>query len=462
MSIVEAETSVYLGRVVDGTGAPAVEDGAVVVRGDLIDFVGPGDRLPDGLVEQLDPAGRVVRLGSCTILPGIVDAHVHVGFGEAGSEEELALYTGPESGAIRGILAARRMLEAGVTSACDAASPWRVAVAVREAVDAGMVAGPRFLAAGRQLTSPQGLEDSFPGWNEFPPGQAGVLVGSRDELRQAIRRQKKERVDVVKVSGSSDLAVSDEPLHGAAFDAQEFELIAAEAHRLSMACAVHARTAEAVRLAAGAGFDWIYHASFMDGPALEAVVAAGTPIAPVLTLLVNSIESAEATGRVGLSAVDRFKQELEAAVAALVLAREAGVDLLAGSESGWSMVPYGEWHSREMELFVSHLGMSPLEALRAGTSLPGRLCMSRRGYRVGQLVPGYLADLLVVDGRPDEQISVLGDPGRRRMVVQGGRPIGVPPATAVSRRHGHERVRVFLEGRWRRDPDGGSGYLDHG
>ena len=114
---------------------------------------------------------------------------------------------------------------------------------------------------GRQITSHQGLEDAFPTWMEFPPGQAGVLVKSRDDIVEAIRVQAKEGVDVIKISGSTDFAVSDDAIDGSAFRADEFKLMADEAHRLNKPITVHARSRDSSLYCAQAGFDWLMHAS---------------------------------------------------------------------------------------------------------------------------------------------------------------------------------------------------------
>src|SRR5262249_3115497 len=145
-----------------------------------------------------------------------------------------------------------------------AATTFHIAPAVRDAVEAGMFEGPRLAVSGRQITTHQGLEDAFPSWMEFPAGQAGVLVKNRDDIVEAIRLQVKDGVDAIKVSGSSDSAVFDDPLEGAAFRPEEFELIAEETHRLGRVCTVHARSRDSVFYAAQAGFDWIMHASYID------------------------------------------------------------------------------------------------------------------------------------------------------------------------------------------------------
>ncbi len=182
------------------------------------------------------------------------------------------------------------MLQAGVTSAFDAATTYNIAQSVRDAIDSGMFDGPRFAVAGKQLTSHQGLEDSFPNEMQFPPGQAGVLVKSRDEIIEQIRYQAKDNVDAIKVSGSNDSLIKPDSLDGAAFSLEEFKIIADEAHRVGKICAVHARSRDSILFAAKAGFDIIFHASFIDDEGIDWCLKNKCVIVPTLPLLVNIIE----------------------------------------------------------------------------------------------------------------------------------------------------------------------------
>ncbi len=179
-------------------------------------------------------------------MPGLIDAHTHISFGEARSEEELALYTPVEYRSIRAIWNAKKILQAGVTSAFDAATTYNIAQNVRDAIDAGLFPGPRYAVSGRQLTTHQGLEDSFPNEMEFPPGQAAVLIRSPNDFIQAIRYQVKDRVDGIKISGSNDNLITPDALDNAAITDEEFELIARETHRLGKIVSVHARTRDSV------------------------------------------------------------------------------------------------------------------------------------------------------------------------------------------------------------------------
>lgn len=443
--------AVLRGQVLDGTLDGAIENGAVAIENERIAWVGPADRLPE---RYRDPSWQEIGGPGKTIMPGLIDGHVHISFGEARSEEELALYTPVEYRAIRAVWNARKVLRAGVTSAFDAATTYNVAASVRDAIESGMFEGPRLAVAGRQLTTHQGLEDSFPSSMPFPPGQAGVLVRSRDEIIEAIRLQVKDGVDVIKVSGSNDSAITDEPLDSSAFRADEFELIAQETHRLQRHCTVHARSRDSVTHAARAGFDWIMHASYIDDEGIELCLRNGVTITPTLTLLVNILDSHQ--GSAGASAVDVFKAELDAAAENLSRAYRAGVPLVCGSESGWSLVPYGQWHAKEMEVFVTLLGLTPLQAIHSATMAASHTLPRWRG-RIGRLAPGYLADVLVVDGDPLKDIRILQNPARFDWVIKGGRPVDTRTPIPPRRIWSWEKHKTFLSGWFDYDPQTGQG-----
>jgi imidazolonepropionase-like amidohydrolase len=442
---------IFYGSIIDGTGAPPLRDGAVVVAGERITWVGPAAGLPDA---QRNPEFQTIELPGRSILPGLIDGHVHVSFGEARSEEELALYTPVEYRALKAMWNANKMLRAGVTSAFDAATTYNVASSVRDAINAGMFPGPRLSVCGRQLTTHQGLEDSFPSSMEFPPGQAGVLVRNRDEILEAIRLQVKDGVDCIKVSGSSDSAISSEPLDCAAFRAEEFDLIADETHRLGRKCTVHARSRESAYLSAKAGFDWLMHASFIDDAGIELCVKKNIAITPTMTLLINIIASAE--GEAGASGVDVFKVEIEAAAENLSKAFKAGVRLVSGSETGWSLVPYGQWHAHELEVFVKYLGMSPIQAIHSTTGAAAAM-LPRWAHEIGTLQAGKLADLIVVDGDPSQDITLLQRPAAFDMVMKGGSPVERDKPIPDRRVWAYEKHRTFLPGRFVYDPASGRG-----
>jgi imidazolonepropionase-like amidohydrolase len=439
-----------LGRVIDGSLASPVEAGAVVIEGERIAWVGERAALPPRYGQ---PAYERIDLPGRSIMPGLIDGHTHISFGEARSEEELALYTPVEFRAIKAVWNARKVLQAGVTSAFDAATTYNVAQSVRDAIDSGMFDGPRYAVCGRMLTTHQGLEDSFPNEMQFPPGQAGVLVKSRDDIIEQIRYQVKDGVDAIKVSGSNDSLITPDSLDGSAFSYEELKIIADECHRLGKLCATHARSRDSALDAARAGFDILFHASYIDEAGIEACLRSGTVIVPTLPLLVNIVEASSATA--GVSSVDAFKREVDAAVVNLRRAHEAGVPFIQGSESGWSPVPYGEWHARESQIFVDYLGMSPLQAIHA-TTLGATRILRRFGDQVGKLEAGRLADLLVVDGDPTRDITLLQKPSRFDYIFKGGCIVDRTPPKPRRRMY-YEKHKMFLDGVFHYDQEQGRG-----
>jgi imidazolonepropionase-like amidohydrolase len=442
------------GKVIDGTLRDPIEHGSVVVIGDSIAWVGETASLPEKYAAMNLES---VSVPGGSVMPGIVDAHVHVSFGEAQSEEENALYTPVE---YRSMLAAwnvRKVLRAGVTSICDPASTYNISACLRDAIEAGIVEGPRMAAAGRQLTSYQGLEDAFPSWMEYPVGQAGVLVNSKDDIVSAVRLQAKEGVDIIKVSGSDDSIVSSSLIEGMAFTDEEFKLIADETHRLAKKCTVHARTAASIRACAAAGFDWLQHASFMDSEGLEIVLEKQIPIIPALPLLVNLLEASSQTD-IPAALLDVFKREVDAASENLGNAYRQGATLIAGSETGWSIVPYGNWHGKEMEILVTHMGLTPLQAIHAGTGAAA-VTLPNWCDRIGTLEVGKLADVIAFDGDPSKDIRVLNNPSKLKMVMKGGSMVDITTPIPDRREYSWERNKVYLNGRYRYDASASRGYI---
>jgi imidazolonepropionase-like amidohydrolase len=444
---------VLTGRVVDGTLNKPLEQGAVVTEGERIVWVGAERALP---AQYRTENYESLSLPDRTVMPGLVDGHVHISFGEARSEEELALYTPVEYRALKAAWNARKILRAGVTSAFDAATTYNVAQAVRDAIEAGMYEGPRFAVSGKQLTSHQGLEDSFPNSMEFPPGQAGVLIKTKDDLVEQVRYQVKDGVDAIKVSGSNDSLITPDSLDGSAFTFEEFKIIADESHRHGKLCTVHARSRDSIVAAAKAGFDVIFHASYIDEEGIEWCLKNKAVIIPTLPLLVNIVEAQQ--DMAGVSGSGAFQREIDAAISNLPKAHKAGIPFIQGSESGWSPVPYGEWHMREAEIFVTHLGFSPQEAIHSATLGATRL-FKRFGNQIGKLEAGRYADVVVVKGDPTRDITLLQKPALFDLILKGGKPVD-RSAVEPRKQWYYERHKIFLDGVYHYDPASGKGVLE--
>jgi imidazolonepropionase-like amidohydrolase len=416
------------GTVIDGTGRPPLT-GATV-------------RISEGRVEAVWPAGHpagappatVLDAAGKTVLPGLIDAHCHLSYGEGRSAEEIDIYGGAEWGAARALWNARKVLHAGVTSVCDPGSTWNVAVTVRDAIANGMFEGPRVFAAGRHIVADGGFADWFPTWLGMPRSAEGVLCPTPDKMLREVRRQIKNRVDLVKMSGDSEAQERD-PSCGPCFTDREMGMIAGEAHRLGRKVTIHARFAPTVRAAIRAGVDWVIHGSFLRPEDLGPLVDAGVPLCPTFTYTANIVEWGSQVG-VQPHLIELKKRELDAMIDITQRAHAAGVTLMAGSESGFALTPYGEWHTRELELLVKMVGLSPMEAIVAGT----RVNAATLGWTdVGMLVPGCRADVLIVDGDPLTDIQALGERERISAVLKDGVPVDRSWRPAPRQRMRHER-----------------------
>jgi imidazolonepropionase-like amidohydrolase len=240
-----------------------------------------------------------------------------------------------------------------------------------------------------------------------------------------VRRQIKNGTDWIKVHVTG--LVPRHPLRGEvkSWSFDELRLVCDTAHELGIPVLGHCRGANSIIECAKAGMDLILHATLMDEAALATIVDLKTPIMPVFTFQANLIDFG---AKIGADATVRemFRREIADSAAMLRRAYDAGVPLLCGSESGFSITPYGDWHYRELEVFVRELGLTPLEAIRCATQT-NALALRLKG-RTGELAIGKLADILIIDGDPSRDVTVLGDKSRIKHVFAGGRDIDLTPA----------------------------------
>jgi imidazolonepropionase-like amidohydrolase len=374
-------------------------------------------------------------------------------YGEGRTAEELDVYSSAEWSAIRAIWNARKVLNAGVTTIIDPGGTYNVSVAVRDAISNGMYPGPRNFCAGRHISADGGFADYFPSWFGMPVSAEGVLCGTKDEMLREVRRQVKNRVDLIKLSGDSQAQEKFRDA-GPCFTDEEFQAIVGMAHQLGRKVAIHARHAETIEKAARFGVDFIYHASHLRERDVEKLLAAGTFLCPTLTFAMNIIEFGKECGSTQAH-IDLRKREVDGLVRTYTMARKAGLPIMAGTESGFAMSPYGDWHARELELLVDLCGLTPMEAIVAGTYTNARAIGLEAD--VGSLQAGRYADILLVDGDPLQQIRILQQPKRLIAVIKGGVEVDRQPV-APRRRMGHESGFAVSTAMLQRDPETLAGY----
>jgi len=419
-------------NLIDGTGKPA-RRASVLVVGDKIQAVGEAaDAAAASTAQRMDASGL-------SLMPGLIDAHVHSTFDNAAGHDELFYHRRPGMAAITAARNVRHMLTAGVTGFCDPDSLFDLGVDLKEAIQYGVIEGPRMAVGGYALMTSVGGAAG-----RLMPDKGimayAVLLQGKDEIMAEVRRQIKIGCDWIKVHVTGSLTHRRSEGEFVTFTMDELRTICDLAHSFGVPVMGHCRGAHSVKFACEAGFDQIVHATLMDDEALDAVVKHNAFLVPALTFQANLVEFGDA---INASPVmqDIFRREIEDSAEMLAKAYKAGVPLLCGTESGFSVTPYGHWHYRELEVFVKYLGLSPLEAIRCATQY-GALAI-RLKDKTGTIEAGRLADMLLIDGDPSKDVTLLGRRDKLRMVMLGGKSINLERTEPERSRLPEWRVHEF-------------------
>ncbi len=414
------KTFVRCGQLFTGSDDEAAAKQTMVFGEDgVIAYVGAEPDAP-----RRARSDRVLDYAGLFVMPGLIDVHTHLAYGNAKSEEDIDLYSPLEFRALRGMFFAQKMVAAGFTALCSPGDAGQISLSIRNAIRAGLFDGPRVMAAGPYITTHQGLTDWYPTWIGAPDTSIGKLVTNVAEAVEEIRRQVKDGVDCVKIA-LDGIQRRDNGELVAAFTYEETEIMVREIHRLGKKAVAHARGREATLYAARTGIDLIFHANHLDGECIAAMLETGSALCPTMTQPKNVIEFTqphEPAGQKGRPAAAR--REYEIGCGNWKKARAAGVPMMTGTDTGFAVTPYGEWNARELELFVDDLGFTPAAALRAATEVNARFMT--QGNRIGVLEPGRAADFVALEFSPLANIGLLQDRSRIRAVHIAGAEIRIP------------------------------------
>lgn len=393
--------------LIDGTGAAPVPDAAILINDGRITAVGPRHNI------VAPPQAEVIDLSGLTLIPGLIDAHDHLAAHGYGLTQRWGIHEPASTVHLRTAAVLRQTLATGYTTIRDAAG---LDVGFKLAVDEGLIPGPRLQLAVNIISPTGGIGDRVsPSGHDCctvldPTLPSGVANGIA-EVQQVVRAMVRAGADVIKCATTG--GASSRAGHGPkdiAFNKDEMRALVDEAHALGRRVMCHALGGPGLRMAIEAGVDSIEHGCYLDeDPELIAMMAErGTFFVPTLTVYVfhreRSAPHVQARGR------ELYAHHL----ASIQQALAAGVKIVAGTDAG------GHEHNinaRELQYLVE-AGLTPMQALQAATGWAAD-CLGRTA-EVGTVVPGALADLVAVDGNPVQDITLLQDPQRLKLVLKGG------------------------------------------
>ena len=392
-------TLVHAGHLLDVKTGKMLDNVTVTIKGDRIASVSSGEAAPKG--------PHVIELPNATLMPGLIDAHTHLTFDPSFGYQELGVSIPKE--ALIGAKNARITLEAGFTTVRNVGARGYTDIALRDAINEGMVPGPRMLASGPPLSITGGHCDQNLLPYEFHATSDGAADGV-EAVQHKVREIIKYGADVIKVCATGGVLSKGDDPQASQYTLEELKAIVADAHRLGRKVAAHAHGAQGIAWAAEAGVDSIEHGSYIDDNAIKIMKEHGTYLVPTQYLGDWMRENAV---KIGLPAM--YAEKMKTVTAAMRQnvgkAIRAGVKIALGTDA--AVYPHG-LNAHEFEVYV-RLGMTPLQSIQSGTVNAADLL----GWsdRIGSIEQGKFADMIAVDGDPIKDITLLQHPV---FVMKGG------------------------------------------
>jgi imidazolonepropionase-like amidohydrolase len=390
---------VHAGHLLDVKTGKTLANQTIVIQGDKIVSVGSDSAAPAG--------AQVIDLSNATVLPGLIDAHTHITFTTNFGYSRLGISIPRE--ALNGARNARVTLDAGFTTIRNVGADGFTDVALRDAINAGDVPGPRMLVSGPPLSITGGHCDDnmLPfEWHVQNEGVADGVEAVQHKTREII----KYGADLIKICATGGVLSHGDNPQASQFTLEEMKAIVADAHRLGRKVAAHAHGAEGIRWASEAGVDSIEHGSYIDDAAIATMKKNGTYLVPTLYLMDWFFENAEKIGTPA-ELIAKGHEVMPAARKNVARAFAAGVKVGFGTDA--AVYPHG-LNAHEFAVMVK-LGLTPLQAIQAATMNDADLL----GWsdKVGTIEAGKWADIVAVDGDPLADVTTLE---RVKFVMKGG------------------------------------------
>lgn len=395
-----ATQKIYIqaGHLLDVKTGKLVNNVLVTIENGKISSLGSG-AAPAG--------GTIIKLPNATLLPGLIDAHTHLTFDPNFGYEELGISTPKE--ALIGAKNARVTLQAGFTTVRNVGAGGYADIALRDAINEGMVPGPHIIASGPALSITGGHCDQtlLPyQWHAKADGTADGVEHVQEKVREII----KYGADVIKVCATGGVLSKGDDPRASQYTLEEMKAIVADAHRLGRKVAAHAHGAQGIAWATEAGVDSIEHGSYIDDAGIKIMKEHGAYLVPTQYL---SDWMRENAARIGLPAMYADKMKSVSAISRqnVKKAFDAGVKIAFGTDA--AVYPHG-LNAREFAVYVQ-MGMTPLQAIQTATVNAADLL----GWsdRIGSIEPGKFADIIAVNGDPTKDVTLLQSPV---FVMKGG------------------------------------------
>jgi len=358
----------------------------------------------------------VIDASGKTVMPGLMDMHVHLCYwGKERDQIRYELDTPPTLMALKAARAAQQTLEAGFTTVRDAGAFNDCVISLKKGVDLGIVPGPRIMAAGLWITQTGGPCDTD--WPLHLPMEIflKVVADGVDGVRKAVRERFRAGSDFIKIFATGDVYSKGAGPEVRRYTIEEIRAIVDEAHAVRKKVAAHAEGVEGIKNAIRGGVDTIEHGIYLDDEACQMMKENNVILVPTLVILRNIVTEGIEAGTLP-EAVRKGKEAVEAHFASFRRAHEAGVKIAMGTDAFMGICRQGE-NARELEVMVE-AGLTPMEAIVASTKT-GAEALGLED-QIGTIEVGKLADIIIVDGDPLQDIRILQDLKKIRMVMKGG------------------------------------------
>jgi imidazolonepropionase-like amidohydrolase len=392
-----AATLIHAGRLIDGVGTSPRERVTIVVDGDHIRSIDSGFAAP-GTGDEL------VDLSGATVLPGFMDMHVHL-TGEQSRTSELDNFkNGEADDAFDSVVYAERTLMAGFTTVRNVGDQWNVSIALRRAIAAGKIKGPRIFTAGRAIGTRGGHADASNSWGPYLSSddpRLNTVCNGPDSCREAVRQRYKDGADLIKITATGGVLSIAKSGSAPQFTDEEIAAIVSTAHDYGMKVAAHAHGAEGIKRAVRNGVDSIEHGTFMDDECIRLMKEHDTHYVPTISAGRFVYEHAQDPDY--FPAIVRPKAlavgpQIQATFAK---AWKAGVTIMFGTDTG--VGPHGS-NGKEFGYMVE-AGMPVMDAIRSATMVPAKYLGV--DDKLGSLEAGKIADIVAVPGDPIADVHTL-------------------------------------------------------